>query len=180
MGDTIFIAGAYGTGKSTLCKKLSVDMKIPSFSSGDLISEINGEQYGANKAVIDKNYNQTVLIQKIQELNLKHKQIILAGHFCIFSKDNDVESIPEYVFSDLNLSQIVLLEASEDIIYENLKKRDNKLYPHQSINQLVLIERKQSLKIAKELGVPILIYQMTFSDVDIKNVINFFEQRSSL
>lgn len=45
-GSTIFIAGVYGTGKSTLCSALSERLRIPAFSAGNLISEINGEQYG--------------------------------------------------------------------------------------------------------------------------------------
>jgi len=72
MGKTIFIAGAYGTGKSTLCSKLSAKIQIPFFSAGDLISEINGEQYGANKVVSDKKRNQTLLAKKVQELNQIH------------------------------------------------------------------------------------------------------------
>lgn len=43
MGRTIFIAGSYGAGKSTLCAKLSEQSNIPFFSAGDLISEISGK-----------------------------------------------------------------------------------------------------------------------------------------
>ena len=42
----VFIAGTYGVGKSTLCNNLSSVLGIPSFSAGDLISEVNGEIYG--------------------------------------------------------------------------------------------------------------------------------------
>ena len=56
-GSTIFIAGVYGTGKSTICSALAERLHIPAFSAGDLISVINGEQYGANKAVADKDNN---------------------------------------------------------------------------------------------------------------------------
>jgi len=84
-GTTIFIAGAYGTGKSTLCSKLANKLSIPAFSAGDLISETIGEQYGANKAVADKNNNQLVLANRVQELNYKYGCILLAGHFCIFN-----------------------------------------------------------------------------------------------
>lgn len=59
--STIFIAGVYGTGKSTVCSALSKELCIPAFSAGDLISSINGEQYGANKTVSDKNNNQVLL-----------------------------------------------------------------------------------------------------------------------
>lgn len=51
---TIFIAGSYGVGKSTLCDNLSRVSGVPAYSAGDLISCINGEQYGANKVVQDK------------------------------------------------------------------------------------------------------------------------------
>jgi len=64
----------------------------------------------------------------------------------------------------------VLLEANEDLIVENLRKRDSKLYSHKSIQQLALIERKQSVKISKELNVPISIYKMTFSDIDVMDI----------
>ena len=56
----VFIAGAYGVGKSTLFRKLSLTLRIPSFSAGDLISEVNGEIYGQNKVVKDKTENQNI------------------------------------------------------------------------------------------------------------------------
>lgn len=114
MGSTIFIAGAYGTGKSTLCGRLSTIMQIPFFSAGDLISKINGEHYGTNKAVTDKNRNQILLADKVQELNQIYSRIILAGHFCIFNNSNEVETLPESVFYNLNIEQVLLLEANEE------------------------------------------------------------------
>ena len=74
---TFFVAGVYGVGKSTLCEQLSVDLNIPSFSAGDLISQVNGEQYGANKAVSDKSENQDILSVEVQQLLLKHSKILL-------------------------------------------------------------------------------------------------------
>jgi len=106
MGNTIFIAGAYGTGKSTLCSKLSAKMQIPFFSVGDLISEISGKQYGANKAVSDKKRNQMLLAKKVQELNRIHSPIILAGHFCIFNKSNEIEMLPDSVFHEINMNRL--------------------------------------------------------------------------
>lgn len=48
----VFVAGIYGVGKSTLCEKLGHSIGIPCFSAGDLISALNGETYGRNKAVV--------------------------------------------------------------------------------------------------------------------------------
>lgn len=53
----VFVAGIYGVGKSTLCEKLGHSIGIPCFSAGDLISALNGETYGRNKAVVNKERN---------------------------------------------------------------------------------------------------------------------------
>lgn len=90
----IFIAGAYGVGKSTLCNKLSLTLGIPSFSAGDLISEVNGEIYGQNKVVKDKTENQNILIAAIKDRLNTHPVFLLAGHFCIFNKKTKLKFFP--------------------------------------------------------------------------------------
>lgn len=62
---TIFVAGSYGVGKSTLCNALSNTLTIPAYSASDLISNVNGEQYGANKAVKNKDANQDIRNTKV-------------------------------------------------------------------------------------------------------------------
>ena len=64
----LFAAGVYGVGKSTLCAELSRVLSLPAFSAGDLISAVNGEQYGANKVVSDKNANQDILIEAVNRM----------------------------------------------------------------------------------------------------------------
>lgn len=95
---TIFIAGSYGVGKSTLCEKLSHKVGIPFYSAGDIISRVNGEAYGANKAVSDKSGNQEILSEEINKILKIHPNILLAGHFCIFNKSNQVEHLSTEVF----------------------------------------------------------------------------------
>ena len=165
-GSTIFISGAYGTGKSTLCSALSMRLDIPTFSASDLISAINGEQYGLNKAVTNKENNQVLLTKCMWELNQKHKRIILAGHFCIFNSNNGVEVLPETVYHALNISRIILLETNVQTILEHLNYRDGKDYPACSVAALLIKEREQGEKIAKRLNCPLDIYRMTFTEKD--------------
>ena len=73
----IFIAGAYGVGKSTLCNKLNNLLNIPAFSSGDLISKKNGEKYGTNKVVKDKDYNQQLLIDAVNKIIINSPKLIV-------------------------------------------------------------------------------------------------------
>ena len=42
---TIFVAGSYGVGKSTLCSALSNVLTIPAYSAGDLISNVYTQEY---------------------------------------------------------------------------------------------------------------------------------------
>ena len=176
MKDTIFIAGIYGTGKSTLCDNLSNKIQLPFFSAGDLISEVNGEVYGANKAVIDKENNQIILTKRVQELLQLHDCILLAGHFCIFNFKNEVEVLPDSTFCNLNIEQIVLLEADVSKVIDHLKVRDGKIYSCENIARLMTAERNQATKIAQELGCRLSIYKMTFSDKDADNVITYITQ----
>ena len=73
---TIFIAGVYGVGKSTLVQKLASRINTPCFSSSTIISAVNGEQYGRNKAVKDKYKNQEILVARVSELLKELEQII--------------------------------------------------------------------------------------------------------
>lgn len=169
-GSTIFIAGVYGTGKNTICSTLSERLHIPAFSAGDLISAINGEQYGANKSVVDKDSNQILLAERVQELNRKNRQIILAGHFCIFNVHNEVENLPESVYSALNIAQIILLEADVSNIVLNLRRRDGKDYSEKSVAALMEREREQSERISKQLKCSLYTYKMSFTDRDVNYV----------
>ena len=123
---TIFVAGTYGVGKSTLCNELSTALKIPDFSAGDLISAVNGETYGANKVVRDKDANQNILASQVKQLLKSTPSIILAGHFCIFDINGNVDTLPSRVFYDLEIETILLLEASSLQIIKNLSMRDKK------------------------------------------------------
>lgn len=125
----IFVAGIYGVGKSTLCERLSISIGIPCYSAGDLISAINGEIYGRNKTVVNKEKNQDILVTAVNERLQKDKTFILAGHFCIFDKSFNVERLPESVFSLMSISKVVLLESDVTKVCENLRYRDSRCYP---------------------------------------------------
>lgn len=162
-----FIAGVYGVGKSTLCSKLKDYLKIPSFSAGDLISEVNGELYGKNKVVSDKNANQSILIHAVKNKLLQTPTILLAGHFCIFNAMNEVVLLPEFVYKEMPLLKIILLEAEPNRIFENIQNRDNKAYSKESLNELIEKERKQAIKISSDLNIPLTIHHMKFDKTDI-------------
>lgn len=172
MNSVMFVAGVYGVGKSTLCNKLSSATGIPAFSAGDLISDINGETYGRNKVVKNAKSNQDILISAVDAKLEKCSHFLLAGHFCIVGKDNEVELLPEYVFSKLHLSQIILLEATVLRVAENINGRDHRTYPVQTLERLIACERSQAQRVAKELKIPLTIHSMQFNRSDEEALAN--------
>lgn len=163
----LFLAGIYGVGKSTLGEALSQSQGLPFYSAGDLISQVNGEIYGANKAVTDKLGNQDILAMQIKQLLEKDKKILLAGHFCIANKQGEVDCLPMDVFKKLQIEKIVLLEAEEDQIADHLQVRDAKKYSPELISTLVHEEREMAYAVAAELNCPIVTYCMTYTPTDV-------------
>ena len=166
----IFVAGTYGVGKSTLCDKLSKKLNIPSYSSGDLISEINGEIYGANKVVKDKTANQNILISAVKRKLSLNPVFMLAGHFCIFNKSGEVELLPEFVYKEMQISKLILLETDVNTIINNIRSRDNKLYSLDAIKSLILTERKQAEIISEQLNLPLHVHKMNFDQTDVEKI----------
>lgn len=167
----IFVAGIYGVGKSTLCEKVSELTSIPFYSAGDLISEVNGEIYGANKAVKDKDRNQDILIEAVRYKLQSVPKILLAGHFCIFDRENNVIQLPEYVFESMDIENIILLEASCSRVLQNIQSRDAKEYNVVDIKALKDCEHIYAYKTAEKFEIPIATYEMTFTQDDVDEVL---------
>lgn len=166
MEGVIFVAGVYGVGKSTICSCLSEMLNIDFYSAGDLISECNKEIYGRNKKVKDKDNNQNVLVECV-EYELREKDsLILAGHFCILGNDDKPDILPEFVYKKIQISAIVLLEASAQTIIKNLKQRDGKVYSSDLIESLIMQEKKQAKRISQNIHVPLIIHEMAFDTKD--------------
>lgn len=166
----IFVAGIYGVGKSTLCERLGLSIGIPCYSAGDLISALNGETYGRNKTVVNKEKNQDILVAAVNDRLQKDTAFILAGHFCIFDKSFNVERLPESVFSLMPISKVILLESEVTKVSENLRYRDSRCYPLDALKSLKQCEKMQCEKITKQLGLPLYIHQMSFDDSDVQQV----------
>ena len=173
MGSVIFIAGAYGVGKSTLCDKITRNCHIKNYSASELISAINGEKYGASKTVRDKDLNQEILIDEIEKRLFDENLIILAGHFCIIGKEGSIEELPKQVFGRMHISAIILLEADSNTVIKNLMVRDAKPYSERQIKDLMSLERECAVDCANTHNLPLFVLDMSFSELDERRAIGF-------
>ncbi len=169
---TIFLAGIYGVGKSTLAHALTTRLGVESFSAGDLISKENGETYGTNKAVSDKNKNQDILETSIAAILQKTDRIILAGHFCILNQLGEIEKLPDNVFEKLQIEKIILLEASPQSVVAHLFGRDGKSYSLESITAMMEEEHRLAAKTARRLHCPLIIHEMKYMESDVQTLLS--------
>lgn len=176
MGSVVFVSGVYGVGKSTLCERLSKRCRINYYSAGDVISNVNGEKYGSNKTVKDKELNQYILVEKITEKLESERIILLAGHFCILGNDGEVEQLPLHIYSKLQLSSIILLESEPDIIIQNLNRRDGKEYSVKQIETFLCTERNCAMHTAESLNIPLRIHKMEFNHRDLELNYSFLKE----
>lgn len=168
---TYFLAGVYGVGKSTVANKITRITGIQNYSAGDLISSVNGEKYGANKLVADKDKNQDILTVCVEELLQSQEEIILAGHFCIVNKMGQVDPLPEKTFENLHIKKIILLESDVETIVSHLAGRDSKLYSPKLILDMIICEREMAETVAHKLGCPLVRYKMKYSSEDASQLI---------
>ena len=166
----LFLAGIYGVGKSTLGETLSQRQGIPFYSAGDLISQVNGEIYGANKVVADKVGNQDILAIQIDRLLKQYDRILLAGHFCIVNKHGEVDCLPQDAFKNLHLDKIILLEAEEEQVLDHLRVRDAKKYSPELVAALMQTEREMAYAVSAELNCPIATHFLTYSSTDVLTI----------
>lgn len=175
MNKTIFVAGVYGVGKDYLCDKISETTKIKKFSASQLISNINKEDYIKNKVVKDKNINQKILIEEVQELLQKHNTIILTGHMCILNKNMKIELLPQDVYGNLGITSMVLLKNNPDVIVQNLMRRDKKEYNIKLIDEFQKKEEELFIKIVQEIDVKSIIIDLSYNNSDLERFQKFLE-----
>lgn len=171
-----FVAGIYGVGKNTLCEKIAKELSVPFYSASDLISRVNGEQYGCNKFVHDKFSNQKILITEVNEKLKESHNMLLAGHFCILNSRKEIDILPSWVFNNLSISKILLLEASAKRIKENLYNRDKQEYSISLIKDFLQQERLLAEEISRKLNCDLLIHSMCYGVSDKENCMNFLEK----
>lgn len=96
----IFIGGIHGVGKSTLCKKLISELKIPHYSASELITRAQKGLYTKNKTVKNVTKNQDVLLVALNEF-VDEPCILLDGHFALFDAKQKVQQIPVETFASI-------------------------------------------------------------------------------
>jgi adenylate kinase len=164
----IFVGGVHGVGKGSLCKCLA-DSLMSEYVSASKLLQWNSKL----KFVNNVRGNQEILAELLFSNTQSDFSYIIDGHFALWNKDHACEPVPLKTFVNLNLSAIVLVTCTSEIIQNRLKERDNILYKLEDIIQLQDLEIKQAKYVAEALSIPIIVVDTTeenYTDSLIKKI----------
>ena len=152
--NRLFIGGVHGVGKTSFAKWLAERLDCEAYSSSTLIRGKQGD------SPHDLNDSQNDLINALKETDWFDCGGILDGHFVLKSPDGSFFQVHEAVFSQMELSSILLLTGNPNAIAERLIARDglqvsDKREFVESITKLQFAECERARHIANEIGVPI-------------------------
>lgn len=150
----VFVAGVHGVGKTTYCKEFSKSLKLPHFSASDIIRSQKASAIQSNtKSVKDTGKNQDLLLQGIESLELKNKEIILDGHFVLL-QNNEIKRLPLSTYQGLRLKKIILLSDAPENIYKRITARDiDSQFSVQLINKMQIAETEYAKEVSQVLDI---------------------------
>jgi adenylate kinase len=149
----VFVGGAHGVGKTTLCKTIAQSLGVTHRSAGELIKQYR-EQGQSGKQVLGVEENQIALIQALHELATEF--LILDGHFCVLDSANGVSAIPIQVFEHIDPVAAVVIYDDVTEIQRRLKNRDSVEYDPDVLTRLQSDELNNAHAVCRQLAIPLL------------------------
>jgi adenylate kinase len=154
--SVIFLAGVHGVGKGYLGIRVANALGIRHFTASQLIREEKGRStWGVDKKASDLDDNQMALIRAVARTRSTHNDILLDGHFVLRNAQGALVSLAPLVFKELQLTGVILLTESSDIIANRLMKRDGVNTNVDEIAELAEAESIHANKVCLALGLPL-------------------------
>lgn len=170
-GETIFIAGVHGVGKTTMCKSYTAKKTMMHEAASNLIKKAKAEALAENsKNVKDVTGNQELLIKEVSKILSAGSDLLLDGHFAVL-KDNIPIALDETVFSNLNISAIIVIHDDPNLIEKRLIARDSSSLNAEAISVFQQLELSRAEVVANKLQVP--FFKITSGEqAEFNNTIN--------
>lgn len=155
--STVFLAGVHGVGKGFLGTPVAKSLEISHFTASQLIREEKGHaSWGVDKLAGEIDDNQTALIRAVRRHYEMGQDILLDGHFVLRDSAGKLTKLAREVFSDLQLSGVVLLTEDPKIIANRLTNRDGTVTSLGAIAELAEAESSHAHEVCEALKIPFI------------------------
>lgn len=152
----IFVAGIHGVGKTYVAGRLPPRYGLVHTSASKLIREERAlPAWNVDKRVAEIDTNQIALAAAVARHNREGTRLLLDGHFVLLDGESKFVVLGTDVFRSLNLSFVIVVEASASVIAERLKARDGIDRDLQWLDAFLGTEREVARAVCAELQIPL-------------------------
>ena len=154
----VFVTGAYGVGKSTVCQQIPSSIGFKYLKASTLIFDYLQTSPPTDKRIADSDdlyTNQYALIHELSRQRTS-EHILLEGHTCLLDRNMRILQIPLEILGKFNMSAIVLITHPISEIHHTLIHRDHVDYNATLLSQLQEQEHISFSYIAKVFDIPSL------------------------
>lgn len=156
--SVIFLAGVHGVGKGFLGAPVAEELGISHMTASQLIREEKGHaSWASDKRVSELDDNQDALIRAVAKRRIVSPDILLDGHFVLRGVSGEMVRLAQRVFSELQLSGVILLTEEASTISQRLIERDGIIVNPISIAELAAEEMLHAQTVCRALNMPISI-----------------------
>ncbi len=158
--SVFFVGGIHGSGKSTLCRQLSVPLQADHLIASELIEFTPDPHDLTRKGVVNVAQNQDRLLRALSQRKHVRPNVLLDGHFSVFDRTGRIVRIPVSVFREINPAALLLVEAEPSKVRARLGRRDRRTYDLDLLTRLTSEERFHARDVSRELGIPLRIWRV--------------------
>jgi adenylate kinase len=152
----VFVAGVHGVGKTYLCERFAAHSGIQHSSASTLIKEERqSANWESNKLVSDIDSNQAALTAAVKRITADSKKLLLDGHFVLKKADGTLAAVHDDTFKDLNLSAVLLIEATPETVRQRLLSRDSNASAG-DVTDFLRAERERAICVSTQLSLPLI------------------------
>jgi adenylate kinase len=113
-------------------------------------------EWSTDKLVGEIERNQLALASAVHRYNEQDTRLILDGHFVLLDAAGGFCPLAPEVFEPLNISGVVLVEASPETILARVRTRDGRRGELCRTGEFLAAERLQASFVCEKLGIPIV------------------------
>jgi len=163
----IFLGGINGVDKNTLLKQIKNKININYYKGGDLIPHIISKVVNPyTKSFYD---DQLLLVAAIKDI--KDKDFIFSGHFCLLNETGDIVKLPITTFEQMPIEQIFVLTEDPMQIINRVQKIGKRKYTERFVKEFQDAEVLYAKQIAKLKNVKLQLI------TNIKPIIDYYASK---
>jgi adenylate kinase len=169
--STLFVGGAHGAGKSTLCESLKDALEADHVMASDLadfVAQVDGRHA---ESAFDLARSQGRLVIALRSIERHKPNILLDGHYCLTDQQGRIAHVPLEVFTQIRPAALLVVEIEIELLAQRLKRRGNDRPDLDILIRGATAERSHALFVSRALELPIMFWH---SADGVETALSFF------